>query len=145
MLFQHDLHPLQDVWVSLDLETTGLSSDSDDIIEIGAIKFQGDNSIETFQSFVNPNRELSSFISSYTGISQDQVDNAAQFSSIAPGLISFIGKIPIVGHNIPFDIGFLSSKGLRLSNPLCDTWDLAYVLLPEIQEYSLLLTNVEKN
>ena len=137
MLFQHDLHPLQDVWVSLDLETTGLSADSDEIIEIGAVKFKGDNSIETFQSFVNPNRELSSFISSYTGISQDQVDNAVQFSSIAPGLISFIGKAPIVGHNIAFDIGFLSSKGLKLSNPLCDTWDLAYVLLPEIQEYSL--------
>ena len=129
--------PTDTTWISLDLETTGLSQDTDDIIEIGAVKFQGNNVIDTFQTMVNPHRTLDTFIKNYTGITQEDVDNAPPFSEISHGLASFIGKSPIVGHNIPFDLGFLKSKGLNFSNPRCDTWDLAFVLLPENREYSL--------
>ena len=45
--------PLEDAWVALDLETTGLSNDSDEIIEVGAVKFQGDREIETYQSLID--------------------------------------------------------------------------------------------
>mgnify|MGYP001308670950 CR=1 FL=1 len=137
MLPNFDSHPLQDVWVSIDLETTGLSPDTDEIIEVGAVKFQGCSIFETFQSFVNPDQMLSSFIRRFTGISQEEVDESPPFSVVAQDLLPFIGNAPIVGHNIAFDLGFLSSKGLRLPNARCDTWDLAYVLLPEIREYSL--------
>ena len=60
--------PMEDVWVSLDLETTGLSSDNDEIIEIGAVKFQGKKTLDTFQTFVNPNRRLDDFISGSRGL-----------------------------------------------------------------------------
>ena len=136
-LLPQQTSPLDDVWVSLDLETTGLSPDSDDIIEFGAVKFQGERTVDTFQSFVNPNRRLSDFIRRYTGITQREVDRAPPFSMVARDLAPFIGTAPIVGHNVAFDLGFLGSNGLRLSNPLCDTWDLAFVLLPESREYSL--------
>ena len=129
--------PLEDIWVSLDLETTGLSPDSDEIIEVGAVKFQGQRTLDTFESLVNPYRPLSSFTSRYTGITQEDVDSAPPFSSVARELAPFIGHAPIVGHNIAFDLGFLDSSGLRVSNPSCDTWDLAFVLLPESREYSL--------
>ena len=129
--------PTDITWISLDLETTGLSQDTDDIIEIGAVKFQGNNVIDTFQTMVNPHRTLDTFIKNYTGITQEDVDNAPPFSEISHGLASFIGELPILGHNIPFDLGFLKSKGLNFSNPRCDTWDLAFVLLPENREYSL--------
>ncbi len=136
LLTQHT-SPLEDIWVSLDLETTGLSPDTDEIIEVGAVKFRGQQTIDTFQSFVNPYQTLSSFIRGYTGIAQAEVDNAPPFSQVARELVQFIGTAPLVGHNVAFDLGFLSGKGLRLSNPRCDTWDLAFVLLPENREYSL--------
>ena len=136
-LFDHGVSPLDDVWVAIDLETTGLSADSDEIIEVGAVKFRGGETIDTFQSYVNPRRRLSTFIKRYTGITQKQVDGAPPFSKVAQDLVAFIDQAPIVGHNIAFDLGFLTAKGLRLSNPRCDTWDLAYVLLPESREYGL--------
>jgi DNA polymerase-3 subunit epsilon/ATP-dependent DNA helicase DinG len=136
-LLTHDTSPLDDVWVSLDLETTGLSSDNDEIIEVGAVKFQGQRTIDTFQTFVNPNRPLNGFVRRYTGITQKEVDGAPPFKEVARRLAVFIGAAPIVGHNVAFDLGFLASKGLRLPNPRSDTWDLAYVLLPESREYAL--------
>ena len=129
--------PLDDVWVTLDLETTGLSPDSDEIIEVGAVKFQGHETLDTFQSLVNPHRTLDSFIRRYTGIGQSDVDEAPPFSRVARDLVPFLGSAPIVGHNIAFDLSFLASKGMRLSNPRSDTLDLAFVLLPESREYSL--------
>ena len=123
--------------MALDLETTGLSSDKDEIIEIGAVKFQGPSVLDTYETFVNPGRPLSSFIKRLTGIAQADVDHAPSFSSVVGALAAFIGRAPIVGHNLPFDLGFLESKGLRLSNPRCDTWDIAFVLFPELQDRSL--------
>ena len=132
-----DSRPLDGVWVSLDLETTGLSAADDQIIEVGAVKFQGRQTLDTFQRLVNPHQRLSSFTTRYTGITQEEVDAAQPFSKVAIDLVPFIGSAPIVGHNIAFDLGFLASKGVRLSNPRSDTWDLAFVLLPGRPEYAL--------
>ena len=127
----------EETCVSLDLETTGVSPDSDEIIEVGAVKFQGDRILDTFQTLVNPYRPLSQFIRELTGITQAQVDAATAFSSVAPGLESFIGDCPIVGQNIAFDIEFLAKKGLPLSNPRYDTREMASIFLPRLREYSL--------
>ena len=89
--------PLEDVWVSLDVETTGLSAETDEIIEVGAVKFLGERTIDTFQSVVNPHTRLSQFIKRYTGITQEDVDGAPSFSSVAPGLVSFVGRCPSSG------------------------------------------------
>ena len=56
-------------YVSLDLETTGLDPMRDAIIEIGALRFDGDQILETFSTFVNPGRKIPPFITepvSYT-------------------------------------------------------------------------------
>lgn len=137
MTFFHESSPLNEAWISLDLETTGLSSEADEIIEIGAIKFVGDKELEKFQSFVNPGRKLSDFIIDYTGIKQSDVNKAPTFGTIAPQLASFLGSTPIVGHNIGFDLGFLKAKGMQLINPTCDTWEMAYVLRPNAKSYGL--------
>ncbi len=136
LLPQHT-SPLEDVWVALDIECTGLSPDNDEVIEVGAVRFQGQRVLDTFQSLVNPYRRLSEFIKRYTGITQEEVDSAPSFSAVAGRLAAFIGRAPVVGHNVGFDLGFLGKKGLRLVNPRCDTWDLAFVLLPCQPDYSL--------
>ena len=127
----------EEICVVLDLETTGLSTDTDEIIEVGAVRFQGDHVMETLQTLVNPYKTLSQFIRELTGILQAEVDAAPSFASVAPGLKSFIGDSPIVGQNIPFDIGFLAKSGLNLPNPVYDTRDMASILLPRLRQYSL--------
>ena len=117
-------------WVALDLETTGLDSRKDKVIEIGAVKFAGDRVLDTFQTFVNPKRRLSAFIRQLTGITQSDVSGAPEFSGVAARLTEFVGPSPIVGHNVGFDLGFLEAGGVTLANPRCDTYDLAFVLLP---------------
>ena len=125
------------VWVALDLETTGLSAERDGIIEVGAVKFRGDEILDTFTSLVNPRRRLDDFIVRLTGIHQNEVDRAPEFGAVRRRFAEFVGQSPIVGHNLRFDLGFLASHGLALGNPRCDTWDLAYVLYPGLPEYSL--------
>ena len=125
------------VFVSLDLETTGLDAERDTIIEIGAVKFRGRQVLDTYQTLVNPFRQLPDFIKRLTGITQRSLDRAVPFAAVAGELEEFIGDLPIVGHNIEFDIKFLASHGLTLPNDSYDTWDLASVLLPYSMEYSL--------
>ena len=127
-----------EVCVSLDLETTGLVTETDEIIEVGAVKFQGDQVLDTFQAMVNPYKTLSQFIKELTGITQAEVDAGSSFATVAPQLESFIGNNPIVGQNIAFDLAFLAKGGMNLSNRVYDTREMASVLLPRHREYSLL-------
>ena len=123
--------------VALDLETTGLSPDSDEIIEVGAVRFQDDRILDVFHSRVNPNRPLPRFITELTGLTQGDVDSAPQFSAVGPGLEAFIGNSPIVGQNVDFDLGFLAKKGLTISAPVYDTREMASIFLPRLRDYSL--------
>ena len=125
------------VLVALDLETTGLSPDQDGIIEIGAVKFQGWKVLDTFQTFVNPYREIPPEVRRLTGIAQGQVDKAVPFPAVAGELAEFVGTHPIVGHRISFDLGFLSNHGLQFGSPAYDTWELASMMLPYTTDYSL--------
>ncbi len=129
--------PLEDVWIAIDLETTGLDFDKDTIIEIGAVKFQGTEILDTFQTFVNPERNLSTFIKEFTGITQEQVNDAPTFDLILNELVAFLGNAPIIGHNVAFDVRFLEKTGMPITNPKCDTWDMVFVLHPTWPEYSL--------
>ncbi len=129
--------PLEEIWVALDTETTGLDPESDRIIEVGAVKFRGDEVLGVFQSFVNPAERLSKFIRDYTGITQRDVDQAPPFPDVATNLLSFIGGAPVVGHNVGFDLGFLRSHGLPFDGPVSDTYDLGRVFMPWASYHSL--------
>ncbi len=131
------LSPLDQVFVSLDLETTGLDADRDTILEIGAVRFQGDEVLDTFETFVNPGRSIPDHIQRLTGIRPSQVQRAPSFASISADFTEFLGSHPLVGHNVQFDLRFLSSHGLPLANPSYDTMDLATVFLPRSRRYSL--------
>lgn len=123
--------------VALDLETTGLHPEQDTILEVAAVKFQGAEVIETFETFVAPGRSIPFRVQRLTGIKPDQLVGAPHFDSIAKRLQAFLGDLPIVGHSIPFDVGFLRRRGLARTNPLIDTFELATVLLPSLVSYNL--------
>ena len=137
VLFDTDISPFEQVNVALDLETTGLDSNRHQILEIGAVRFRGDEVIETYQTLVNPGVPIPEFIQRLTHISPQQVKRAPFFSSVAAEIEDFLGADPIIGHNIQFDIGFLASNGVPLNNPSYDTWDLASVFMPQSRQYSL--------
>ena len=124
-------------FVCIDLETTGLNAHSDAIIELGAVKFQGGEVLERYQTFVNPGRQIPSFIQQLTSITPAQIERAPTFQQVERQFAEFIGALPIVGHNVAFDVGFLDSHGLTLGNRSYNTWDLASIFLPTIPEYNL--------
>ncbi len=136
-MFPHHTDPSEDVWVAFDLETTGLDAQKDAIIEIGAVKFQGGRTLDTFQTFVNPQRRISPFIASLTGIRQRDLDRADTIKRVAASFIAFVGASPLIAHNADFDLGFLRSNGIDFTNPVIDTFDLAYVVRPDAPSYSL--------
>ncbi len=125
------------VRVALDLETTGLHVEQDTIFEVAAIKFQGNEVIDTFKSFVAPGRSIPYRVQRLTSITANLLTNAPPFETISPTLQHFLGDLPIVGHSIPFDAGFLRKRGLARTNPLIDTFELASVLLPSLKSYNL--------
>ena len=128
---------LDRVYVSLDLETTGLAVDRDVIIQVGAVKFCGTEVLDTFDHLVNPYRLLPNFITQLTGITQADVDEAAPWPEVAEPLLAFLADYPLVGHSISFDLAMLSRAALNLTNAKYDTHDLATVFIPKATEYSL--------
>lgn len=127
------------VYVALDLETTGLSATDDAIIEIGAVRFQGDQVLDRFETLVNPRRRIPAFITQMTGISNEDVADAPPLAAVAPELLAFVGSdvVAVMAHNANFDIGFLRSAGIQFHRPVYDTLELAGILVPGLPSYSL--------
>ncbi len=125
------------VYVSLDLETTGLDPRRDGITEVGAIRFRGDKILEEFHSLVNPGQPIPYQIQQLTGITNADIATAPKFDKIRGALQRFVGENPIVGHNIRFDLSFLHNHLLFQTNAGIDTFELASILLPHADRYSL--------
>ena len=126
-----------ETFVALDLETTGLDPNLDEIIEIGAIKFSGSTVLGTFHTLVNPLRALPPVIQALTGITPAELEKAPTFSKVADGLADFLGFSTIVGQSVSFDLSFLKAKGIQPVGLAYDTRDLAQILVPHLPEYSL--------
>lgn len=93
--------------VVFDLETTGLSSLCDKIIEIGAIKITHNGEVFEFATLINPNIEIPSKSTSIHGITNDMVKNAPKIEHSIKSFYNFIEELPLVAHNAQFDIGFI--------------------------------------
>lgn len=125
------------VRVAIDLETTGLQTETESIIEVGAVKFRGDEVLDTFESFIDPRRPLPYRIQRLTRITPAMLTGAPQMSAIAPQLRTFLGDLPLVGHNVGFDAAFLRRLQIAERNALLDTFELASLLLPSLTSYTL--------
>ena len=123
--------------VALDIESTGFDPRIDQVIEIAAVKFEGDKVIDTFETFINPGIAIPHIITHITGIKDEDVADAPTLESVKEKLETFIGDAPIVGHNIDFDVNFLRAKGVSVPGSLYDTLHLSMILLPGLPSYSL--------
>ncbi|QAS50808.1 ATP-dependent DNA helicase DinG [Halobacillus litoralis] len=128
----------------VDLETTGNSaSKGDRIIEIGIVVMNEEGSVvEEFSSLVYPEREIPPFITSLTGIEDEDVLEAPLFSEIAEDIYPLFQNGYIVAHNIEFDLSFLNDELARcgyqpLHNPIIDTVEFSRIMLPTSPTYKL--------
>jgi DNA polymerase-3 subunit epsilon len=128
------------MFIVLDLETTGLSARDDSIIECAFIKIDRESfqEIDRFTSFVNPGRDIPGLISQITNIFSEDLIDAPKFSDIQDDVQDFIEGLPLIGHNIPFDVRFLESHGIDTSkNPYIDTFFLANFLCSQEKSLNL--------
>ncbi|HEX7511583.1 MAG TPA: exonuclease domain-containing protein, partial [Chitinivibrionales bacterium] len=129
-------------FTAIDVETTGLDPKSDRIIELGAVRYSRGKIQEEFSSFVNPGKPIPVPITRLTGISDADVSAAPLFAEIVESFLTFIGTVPLCGHQIDFDLNFLNSELKRagrekLSSPEIDTALLSRIITPGIGRYSL--------
>ena len=133
--------PFDAEYVAFDLETTGLSSQHDVIIEIGAAVMRGGEVLDTFQTFVAPGRKLTPKIIELTGITDEMLVGAPDISEALPEFLSFVAGRPLCAHNADFDIGFITAAaqrlGLTFQPTYVDTLILAQNMLPELGKYKL--------
>lgn len=94
-------------YVVIDIETTGLDSAYNSIIELAALKIENFNVIDSFSSLVNPGVPIDSFITELTGIRNEQLSTAPTIDAILPSFDAFVSDSIVVGHNVSFDINFI--------------------------------------
>ncbi|MDT4938439.1 MAG: polymerase subunit epsilon [Pseudonocardiales bacterium] len=91
----------------VDLETTGGSSASDSITEVGAVRVCGGEIQGEFQTLVDPGVPITPFVSVLTGITDAMVSGAPPITAVLPAFLEFARGSVLVAHNAPFDVGFL--------------------------------------
>ncbi len=94
----------------LDIETTGLSPHKCSIIELSAVKVRSDAAVDRFTSLVKPDGVINSFITGLTGITNEMVAGAPDIKSVLPEFMEFISDDCVLGHNVSFDIRFISAN-----------------------------------
>ncbi|MBX4269399.1 PolC-type DNA polymerase III [Clostridium estertheticum] len=132
---------LDDRFVVFDLETTGLSSENDKIIEIGALKIENGKIVDRFSEFVNPGIDIPYKIIELTGITNDNVSDAASIGDVLPKFLEFTKDSVLVAHNSDFDASFIKKNsqrlGLKFENAIMDTIPLAKYLLKDLKTFKL--------
>ncbi|MEZ3485339.1 MAG: topoisomerase DNA-binding C4 zinc finger domain-containing protein [Lachnospiraceae bacterium] len=130
-------------YVVFDLETTGISVQSDAVIEISAVKVQKGKVTDEFSTLVNPERPIPWQASKVNNIYDDMVARAPVFEKALADFDHFIGEMILAGHNIhTFDMKFIwrdAQKywGKTISNDYIDTLSLAKQCLPQLSHYKL--------
>ncbi len=110
------LNTLPDNYTVIDIETTGLSSSKNEIIELSALRIRNNKISETFTTLVKPQGKINYFISNLTGITNQMVSIAPPIENILEKYINFIGKDIVIGHNVNFDINFIYDKYAKYFN-----------------------------
>ncbi len=124
-------------YVLFDLETTGISCNTDEVIEISALKVRNGRIADEFSELVNPGMPIPYAASRVNNITDRMVKDAPHFNEVLEQFVDFAGDDVLVGHNIcTFDMKFIYRDceryfGKTLSNDYIDTLRLAKVIFPD--------------
>ncbi|MBD3949323.1 type I-E CRISPR-associated endoribonuclease Cas2 [Tuanshanicoccus lijuaniae] len=129
-------------YVVIDIETDGLNFRNNNIIEIGAVKAEGEK-LYYFHRLINTKSKIPDNIIALTGITNELLNNDGVEISVAlDELLAFIGKCSLIGYNIEFDISFLNKhlkkiNKLPLDNYYIDLKNIIKKEKPFLESYSL--------
>jgi len=129
-------------YVVLDIETTGLEATKDEIIEIGAILIDRGKETGQMEKLVQCRSEIPTEITRLTGISRENLEQSGvSLKNAVEQLLDFAEDLPFVCHNASFEKSFLQeacrSLDMKMENRYIDTFKLAQLLLPDLENYKL--------
>ena len=128
-------------YVALDLETTGIGARHEKITEIGMVKVIDGEMTDTYHTMVNPHREIPKRIVELTGITDDMVKDAPGIEEILNEVLAFTEDLPLLGHQIIFDYGFLVQAAVNQKRKFekygVDTLKLCRYLMPGEEKKNL--------
>ncbi len=129
-------------FVVVDAETTGLSAYKDRIIEIALVRIENLRIVSKFSTLINPQRPIPSFITSFTGISDEDVEYSPVFFQIKDKILEELDVCIVVAHNLPFDLSFLTNEFRIIGeqfNPVASicTLKLSRRIFPSLKSKSL--------
>ena len=128
-------------YVALDLETTGIGARHEKITEIGMVKVIDGEMTDTYHTMVNPHREIPKRIVELTGITDDMVKDAPGIEEILNEVLAFTEDLPLLGHQIIFDYGFLVQAAVNQKRKFekygVDTLKLCRYLMPGAEKKNL--------
>lgn len=135
------IRPLRD-FVAIDLETTGLDFSTEEILELGAVRFQDGEESETFSVVLQTRRPVTPFIEALTGITAAEAADGQDPLVAIQAFQSFCGDLPLVAHNSMFDMRFLrktwGAAGIQEPvRPVFDTLLGARTVWPELASHRL--------
>ena len=138
----HSLLTFPRDYTVIDIETTGLDPQWNEIIELSALRVRGGQVVDRFSSFVKPEYEIDEFITELTGITNEDVADAPAIGDILPQFLDFVGSDIVVGHNVHFDVNFIydaaeASSGRIVSNDIVDTMRISRYVFPALAHHRL--------
>lgn len=130
-------------YVVFDFETTGLSQQRDEIIEIGGLRYRGGHTAkpEEFSYLIKPTIPIPDKIAKITGITSDMVAGQPTMAEVLPDFLGFIEGAVLVAHNAEFDMGFfrqtLEKNGFQIDWPCFCTLKMSRQLISDLPSYNL--------
>lgn len=130
---------IEDDVVVLDTETTGLSAQENELIEISAARLRGREVVDRFDTFVHPSGLIPPEITELTSITNADVAHAPVAAEAVARLAEFVGGCPVIAHNATFDRSFIEAVpgGERVSDIWVDSLALSRVALPRLSSHKL--------
>ncbi len=92
--------------VVIDTETTGVDPKLADLVEVAAVRVSKGKVTDRWSTYVNPGRPIVG--NQMHGITDSDVKGAPSPAEAARQLLDWAGDALLVGHNVGFDLGFLS-------------------------------------
>ena len=127
-------------YVVVDLEATSTGSKAK-IIQVGIVVIEDGKIVDHYTTDVNPHEPLDAPIQELTGLTDQGLAQAPDFSQVARKIFDLVEDGIFVAHNVQFDANLLAEnlffEGYELRNPRVDTVELAQVFFPELEKYSL--------
>jgi DNA polymerase III epsilon subunit family exonuclease len=119
----------------VDVETTGLDANRDELIEVGAVFVEDGDVTERKRWLLKPTTHVPPMVQALTGLNDATLANAPRFVDLEPEIRAALSGWTLVAHNAHFERSFL--RETISSNPVLDSCEVAQLLFPLAPSHSL--------